>query len=800
MKRWMILLAVGLCWAATNAWAVRPQTVVHTSEADFASGEADNVVVWSLGEVTLGAKARTLVDKHVGMDAVSAVAVGSDGRVYVGTAARGVILRIGSDDKAVTLADLPGVMVTDLIVEGDSLWAATAGGEAGVYRIDLTAATTPVQAERFWSDADAAGVWAIGRSGQTLYAATSPKGKLFAIDADGAGEAVFTAKQKTLRSLLIAGEAAYVGAGADGLVYRIDLAGGKHASRVLLDAQETEIVALAADEAGNVYAAGTNVTSGEPAEPAETDGGKPAPRTDGAPAPTTQPAAQGPKQYVVQAGDTLAGIARKVYGEGADPKSILKANPGLDPAALEPGTKLTVPTDASKAAPDKKAKPAEAASPEASKKSSTKMSSGRASGRKPGRAKGGNSIYRIDADGFVKVVGKVPQTVFDMAYAAAGTPRLLLATAGGQVRQIVLATGAAGAMATVDPKQVTALAISESGAIIVGTTESAQVIEIADSPAATGTLVSEPIDAEQIARWSSISIDGQTPAGTAVTVATRTGNVAEATEATWTDWSAEIPVTASWAALTSPVGRFLQYRLTLTRDPKAAAAGAVGLVDGVKVVYQVGNLPPEIEAVMVAPASQPDKRSALTKAPDGPMRYRIVAIKAEDPNEDHLRFDLSYRTRPDGLWIRWAKDLTAPQAAWDTQTVPDGVYEVKVLATDAPGNSPETAMTDERLTRTIIVDNTAPRIVDIGAAVDGATVTVTGRLNDDNRIAGARYQLDSQEVAVVMTATDGVYDSPDERIKAVVADLEPGAHVITVAAVDEFGNVARTAVRVVIGR
>jgi hypothetical protein len=48
--------------------------------------------------------------------------------------------------------------------------------------------------------------------------------------------------------------------------------------------------------------------------------------------------------YTVQEGDaSLADVAEKVYGDAAHAGKIAEANPGMDAAALKPGTQLVVP-------------------------------------------------------------------------------------------------------------------------------------------------------------------------------------------------------------------------------------------------------------------------------------------------------------------------------------------------------------------------------------------------------------------------------------------------------------------------
>ncbi len=799
MKRWAILCILAV---TTQAMAVRPVTVTHTTQADFAAATAENVVVWSLGEATLGRRATRILAPRKDVDVVSAVAVGEAGEVYVGTAAKGLILRIAPDGKTTTLADLDSVMVTDLLIDGRRLLAATAGENAGVYSIDRLAPNA--KAHKFWADKDAGCVWALAMVDQTLYAATADKGKVYAIDAAGVGKTIFTAKQKTIRSIAATSDRLLVGAGSDGLVYQIDLKAKGNPSRVLLDAAEAEIVAVAIGADGNVYAAGTNVTSSAPNGPATSDGGKPATTTKPTttkPATTkpstTKPATTKPtttkpaaiKHYTIKSGDSLGTIALNAYGTKDAYRLILAANPGLEPQTLRVGQKLRIPPAPSKAVKKPVASPHATPTTTVTRRTRPTMSS---SSRSTSSAKPGNTVYRIDAEGMVKVVAKEAQTILCMALHEG---KIVLGTSGaGRIQEINPAMGATGGLAKLDPKQITAIAIAADGSIIAGTNAPATVAKINGKYASTGTLISKPIDARQIARWSRISVTGQIPAGAAATIATRSGNVAVPSDATWSTWSAETRVTGDWAAIGSPAGRFIQYRLKLN-----SRGAATGVIDSVRLMHQVGNMAPEVQAVMAKPSAQPQPRPSSSAAPSA-LRYRIVGIKAVDPNGDRLMFSISFRKRGSVMWIQAVESLKTSGYVWDTQTVPDGVYQIKVDATDAASNSPSTARTDSRISRDIVVDNTPPIIGRLGVDVDGDTVNLTASVRDGSRIRQVAYVVDSAKLPVVVEPADGVFDSLNERITAKIKNLKPGPHVITVKAIDEFGNVSHAAAMVTIGQ
>jgi len=59
--------------------------------------------------------------------------------------------------------------------------------------------------------------------------------------------------------------------------------------------------------------------------------------------PPARPAGSAGTEYTIQSGDTLEGLARRFLGDGAKWRSIVEANPGLNPSNLQIGKKIVIP-------------------------------------------------------------------------------------------------------------------------------------------------------------------------------------------------------------------------------------------------------------------------------------------------------------------------------------------------------------------------------------------------------------------------------------------------------------------------
>jgi len=794
-----------LAAVASAAVAVTPALWRNVTEAGFAEGQFDGTVVTSRGEIRLSRQVEVRMASEAAPAVVSAVAA-TEAAVYVAAGSDNVVHKLAGG-KAEQFAELPGAVVASLVWTGESLLAGTGGAGdgkdgAGIYDIDAEG-----RVKRLWSDPAVRYVWAIVPAGRgTLYAATGPEGKVFRIDAAGKAEVLYEAGKLARNVLCLALSPAgllYAGTDANGLVVEIDPR--TKASRIVLDADEKEISALLVDGAGGLYVATSDAAKAAPDGSVARTGAKagraagpPPEAPEGGPDEEGAEPASGPAPATAPAEPAApppAGPAPEGPAPAEPPAPAPAAAPPAEPAASPPATMPAAPAPAK--APV--SSPAPAAAPVPVPRNgppvAVRVVAPPAGGERPPGARPptppsaqGNAVYHVQADGLVKDVFRRPVLILAMVLAEG---RLLLGSGNGGVIWSVSPDGDEVAqVADTDAKQVTALAVAPGGEVYFGTANKGSVCLLGRGFAKTGTYVSKVLDAKQRARWGTVQVASSVPPAGKLTVATRSGNVAEPDEKTWSDWSPEAPVDG-FVPLASPAGRFLQYRLSFSGD------GAVTPVaDDVRIVYQVGNLAPIVPGVMVQPSSKGKDGPPLP----GPMVYRHVVVQAADPNGDKMTFDLEFREVGAEGWIGIAEKLAEPLFVWDTRTVGDGRYELRISVTDAPSNPPEAALTTRRISEPVVVDNTAPVVADLAAKVQDGKVLLTGSAADASQLASIHYAVDSQDEWVAVLPADGIADSNAEKFSVEIAGLKPGPHRLAVRVADVFDNVGFAAVTVTVGK
>ncbi len=798
-----VLLLAGSAWAAgTSHW-------VSTHEADFKKGKLKNVVATNLGDLKLSRAATIVMEQDPRVSAVYAMIEASDGTIYAGTGPQGIVLQL-KDGKATTVATLDDQNIFSLVIEKDGKLLVGTGGEFGrVLRLDPADAKTPPV--EVFKDQKVQYVWKITQTDDGLiYAATGPSARVFEIKPNGEKSVLLESRENNILSMVSDGkENLYAGSDPNGLVYRINRK--TREVFVLFDAAETEISALVMDTKGNLYAATGQAGDGEDAgaeDNSQTEKtGRPESTEGVTPLPSQKP--KEPKPSPIPKPDPTDLPREKAMGLQDRPDHPLQASGGslllksshmlreFDPNAGNAEHDSPGERPAPIPAPIKE--PGSRAMPGAIRRQSPQAPTPAAN------AVEGNAIYKIDTNGFVTEVFRQPVVILSLIE----KDGILLVGTGneGTVYEINLAADEMAAVAKLDPKQVLCLLPARDGRVMMGLANDGAIAALSNRSAPQGTYTSPVLDARQISRFGKMRLRGSLPNDTKLTIATRSGNVREPDDLGWSHWTPETPA-AQYVQVTSPIARYLQYRITFTSN----ATGLSPVVDEVDVAYQSPNTAPQLKAIRIA--GIPETEGGLSGPPANPAfihqqtgqaistpqgRMRQVTWEATDADKDTLTFSLYVRSGTKGKWILLQEKLKEPAYLWDTRRVADGMYQLKVLTSDVKANPIGEGKEASRISDIIVVDNTPPTIGDVKVTLNAQAVKVEARITDNlSAVSAVQYSVDSNDEWQAVSASDSIFDSMEEAVVFTVDALSAGAHQITVRAIDDHGNQAFEAIPVTV--
>ena len=358
-------------------------------------------------------------------------------------------------------------------------------------------------------------------------------------------------------------------------------------------------------------------------------------------------------------------------------------------------------------------------------------------------------------------------------------------------------------------QQVTTLISDGRGSLLLATANPGKLFHLSGTAATSGTYESDVRDAEAVATWGAISWRGTVPAGGDLRLFTRSGNTA-APDETWSPWSAAYR-RSEGEQIASPKARYLQWKLELS-----AGKAVSPVVTSVTVAYQQRNLRPEITSITIHPPGVVFQRpfstggaeiagydgNPITRAPGasgsgGPLLGRrgyqkglqTFLWKATDGNDDELSYDVFYRREGETTWKTVKRNLSDPLVVWDTTSVPNGTYVIKVVASDAPANPPGSALVAERESDTFDIDNAPPAIAISSVSEDGGRTTVRFSVTDaDSPVQRVEYLLDADRWRSIYPK-DGIADSRTEEF-VLVLDQDLTDKAVILRAFDAMDNVA----------
>ena len=704
------------------------------TRVEFLKGDVDSLSIDNDGRVSLGPATTQLYD--TGTPFVWSLVTGTDGVVYAGTGNEGKVFRVSPDGQASLFYDAGELAVHALAVApGGGLYAA-ASPDGRIYKVDAKGQAAP------FYDPDDKYIWslAVDATGN-VFAGTGEKGVIYKIAPDGKGAVFYRTRAGAVLSLSFDRSGNLLAATeSPGRVFRIDPAGKGF---VLLDSPYREIHQLRLDEQGVIYATAVNGSKDGTEAPA-TELSVPEPSKTAAPVPTVT--TEITSISVLDIGSTM--------GEKPATPRALRA------------------------------------------------------------AKG--AVYRITPDGVWDTVWESQEdTPYDLALDGKGGVIIGTGTKGkifhvaGDPPRITLVGRA-------DAQQVTRFLPTAGAEMYYATSNPGKLFRLSARRAARGTIDSEVRDATTVSSWGTISWRATTPTGSSVEVRTRSGN-SDKPDETWSDWSDPYR-NAEGEQVRSPKARYLQWRAILT------AKDASPVLTSVTAAYLQRNLRPKVTGITVYPSGivfqkpfstgeaelagfedgWPDTRpspaalaagTAVVPPSQGPTLGRrtyqkglqAFSWKAEDDNDDKLQYDVLFRRETDTTWKAVRRGVTDQLFVWDTTSVPNGTYLVKVVASDAPSNPPGSALTGEADSTTFDVDNTPPVVRFTGVRAEGGKTIVSFEVRDEH---SAVQRVDSSSDANrwrPIYPKDGICDSRVEQFELVV---EGDPSNVVIRAIDAMTNVA----------
>ncbi len=608
---------------------------------------------------------------------------------------------------------------------------------------------------------------AIGKSGE-IFAGTSPDGKVYRLDASGKATVYFEPKEKYIWSLAVMSDGSLaVGTGDGGKIFKVKTANATPESSLLFDTSETHIISLVADKQGNLIA-GT-----------DSNGLVMRFGTDGKPF------------------GLLDSALREIHDIAVGPDGSIYV------LALGESASVAKPADAAAAT---------AATPEPKTPSSAK--SKKPAVETPVKSRSDltgakSAVYRISPDGGTDIIwSSTTVTGFSIYAHQTGNGVMLGTSDKGRIYSIGN-DGRETLVLQTDANQISTLR-SSGNSILATSSNQGTLYRFGPDTVAEGSYESSVLDAKETATWGRIWWHSSG----SVTIQTRSGNTEDPNE-TWSPWSPQL-TDKNGAQIASPKAKFLQYRATLKAATAAATLGEVN------VSFIPRNIAPEVLSIQVLPtnvglaanpAVQIDPNielsgldSATFGIPDAvapPRRlYQRGATSlqwsAVDRNDDTLIYDVFFKQVEDAAFKLLRGDLTDNFIAIDGQSLADGQYVFKIVAKDSPSNPLPLALSGEKTTEAVNIDNTPPLVSASGAPqVSGDRSRVAFDASDaGSYLTRAEYSVNGGAWMPVY-ADDGISDGPRERYSFEISTPGSGEYAVTIRVFDVNGNAgnARIVVR-----
>lgn len=718
--------------------------------SDFHKGTATGVAIRSDGKIGPAPKFDAFADPNLAY--VWSLRLDSKARLYAAGGSDAKVLRFDEAGKATTVFESSELAAQSIAFDAsDNLYVSTSP-DGKVYKV------TPDGVKTTFFEPKTKYIWALAVDRQNaVFVATGDTGKVFVVAPDGKSRLFWQTRERHARSLAFDAKGnLLIGTEPNGLIVRVNVTRKASTelpeagtSFVIYETNKAEVTSLALDSSGNLYAASI-----------------------------------GDKGHLPE-------LPRVLPPQAPQAGTPVISSHGIVVTPTQQASSQPVPY-----------RPFPSVS-----------------------ATGGAEVVRIAPDGSPETLWTSRDgLVFALGFSITG--KLLLGTGDMGSLTELEGNGVYSNVATTASAQVTSLITGGGGKVFVATANPGKIFTLGPGYEPNGNFESSTFDARIFSRWGRVTWWGEGGSAKAkVEFYVRSGNTSSPAE-DWSPWAGPYKDSGT-QAVDCPAARFVQWKAVFS-DVSEESAPAISWVS---LAYQPKNVAPVIDDIAIQdpgirvsgfPSSSGGPGSPMPVAlripqglggvPSGPPAdaeartsesnteampqgftqkgYQSVLWSAHDDNDDHLLFTIYYRAEGDSDWRLLKDKITQRYYSWDTTSMPDGAYYLKIVASDSPSNPATEALWSERESDRWEVANTPPRIENLRAG-SGILNTKASfdAVSSSGPIARALYSIDSGDWKIVFP-TGELSDAAKESYFMQLPGLPVGEHTLAVQVADRLNNTA----------
>jgi sugar lactone lactonase YvrE len=592
-----------------------------------------------------------------------------------------------------------------------------------------------------------------------IYAGTGSEGKIFRITPDGKGKIFFDCEETEILSLALDNQGnLYAGTAPKGIIYKISPAGK---GEKFFETNENYVYSMVFDDKGFLY-----IGTGDKGNIYRIDSKGNGKIIYDSPEPhiVSLVLTQKPKPFLY-AGTSGQGLIYKISNLESKPEVMT-----IYDSAEEEIRSLLIAKDGSIFCG---ANPGDT-------KSGISKSNFSEKKKVPGFIP---KIYRLSPEGIVKqswsALGGLDSVIFAMQ--TSGKEILVGTGNNGRIYQLdqeEISKGLGTLLLTINEPQVTVFGPSSTGSVLIGTGNPGKIYRLKTDMKQEGWIITEPFDSKTISEWGKLIAEAEIPSGTSIEWQTRSGN-SENPDETWSEFQS---LTAD-GDIQSPSARFLQRKAIFNSNQNQTP-----ILSRVKISYLSTNLAPVVFSVEI---NQDGEESDDIIKPAGPSlrrQDRKITWTAFDPNGDSMRFSLYYKGAEEKEWKLLSSDLKEKNYILDSEMLPDGKYQTKVVASDKPSQPFGSELSGERTSDWFEIDNTSPRVTDIKAEPKQKKYLITFSVSDQSSIIkNCEYSFNASKWQA-LSPKDKIFDTKSEAFSFEI-ELGAGENTIVIRAYDAFKNI-----------